>query len=285
MSLESENSFFEFTTLRKIKVSGLEVYTMKWKMPDIVNKRRYKVDPCIITVEEDENIEAVAIAIAKASVEEGEAHCLGAISAVFFEISGKPLFTKDDEEWLINELKEKRCIKIDHWEGRSIKLDMKIFNDKTLHISVNSWIDRCVSDGLSNVPPHVINNLQSVLEVASGKKKSSSNLKPSLDVLIAAYDIKKELQQQTNKPKPHKSIIGQQMKNRFTESIAKKIINKYGCPRQRLSIGINASSWLPENVEKEGWTAKVKTVLPDGTILPDFTIDNKLNVIEGNNPL
>ncbi len=146
---------------------------MRWTMPEIAGKKRWEVDPCIITLDAGEKMEDVAVAIIKAAVEEATPRGLGLITAFFQENSGKEFISKEDMEGLRTQIQTEGKVTIDYWEGRPVKLYLQVADPTTLHIDVNGWIDR--GPGASReVPPEAIDDLQNVLEVASGKKTSAN---------------------------------------------------------------------------------------------------------------
>ncbi len=164
---------------------------------------------------------------------------------------------------------------------------------------MNGWIDR--GPGASReVPPEAIADLQNVLEVTSGKKTSANprerlakgfredEMGPMVTAeltkqILGHRELSLEEKEKRRQNNVEKSRVGSSTKNSYIERLARKIMAKYGCVRERLRISMFASSWLPEIVEQQDWRATVtQIVLPDGTQLPGFTIDNQLNIIEGN---
>lgn len=147
---------------------------MLWTMPEIAGKKRWEVDPCIITLDAGEKVEDVAVAIIKAAVEEATPGGLGLITAFFQESSGKELISKKSMEELRTQVQTQGKVTIDYWGGRPVKLYLRVVDPTTIHINVNGWIDR--GPGVPReVPSKAIDDLQNVLEVASGRKTSANS--------------------------------------------------------------------------------------------------------------
>jgi hypothetical protein len=266
-------------------------------MPEIAGKKRWEVDPCIITLDDGEKMEDVAVAIIKAAVEEATPGGLGLITAFFQESSGKELISKEDMEGLRTQFQTQGKVTIDYWEGRPVKLYLQVVDPTVIHINVNGWIDRGPG-APREVPPEVIADLQNVLEVASGKKTSANPqerlakgfcedemgpmVMTELFTQLGRRKVSPEEKEERRQNNVEKSRVGSSMKNSYIERLARKIMAKCGCVRERLRISMFASSWLPEMVEQQDWRATVtQIVLPDGTQLPGFTIDNQLDIIKG----
>lgn len=139
---------------------------MKWIIPEIEGKKRSEVAPCIITAEEGEKVEDVAIAVIKAAIKEAIPAGLGIIATFFQQSSMEELISQDDI--LCFQTQIYNGINIDYWKGRPVKLALKIINPTTIHIDVNYWIDRG-SGAPRGVPPEAIADLKNVLEIAAKK--------------------------------------------------------------------------------------------------------------------
>lgn len=268
---------------------------MQWKIPEITGKKRWEVDPCIITLDAGEKVEDVAVAIIKAAIEESVPGGLSLIPAFFQVTSGEELISKEDLEEAKVQIQNAKKVNIDYWKGKPAKLNLYVENPTTISINVNAWIDRGSTGSLCEA----IDDLQNVLEVASGKKISTSTpagqlakgfredeLAPmvlnALSERICPVELSPQEKEERRQNNVEKSRVGSSTKNSYIERLARKIMAKYGCVRERLRISMFASSWLPEMVEQQDWRATVtQIVLPDGTQLRGFTIDNQLNIIEG----
>lgn len=152
---------------------------MKWIMPETTGKKRWEVGPCIITLDIGEKVKEVAIAIIKAAIKEATPGGLGLITAFFHEASEEELFSEEAIKEIRKEIKKRKMVNIDYWTGRAVKLILRVIDRKTLHISLNTWADR-LPICLQTIPKEAIDDLQNVLEVASGKKESTSTLEGQL---------------------------------------------------------------------------------------------------------
>lgn len=139
---------------------------MKWEMPKIKGKKRWKVEPCIISPE-DRSIEEVAVAIAIVAVRKAETGGLGAPAQLFAVLKDIEEIPPEAEEALYKELRETDGISIDYWQGKCVKLNLKIIESQ-IHISLNLWMDRVDDYGSQTIPQKAIDELQEVLKEAQG---------------------------------------------------------------------------------------------------------------------
>lgn len=275
---------------------------MRWIMPEIEGKKRWEVEPCAISIDEGESLEEVALDIVRAAIQEAKPVRLGLIPAFFSATSGKELPSAEDLEAFRAEFQNHGRMGIDYWHGRQVKLSLAVADPATLHISLNTWTDRIVDEAAGNVPVEAVDELQHVLEVAIGKVPANSSedkllqgfVENELGPKIMTGLIKREGQlfgrdwprHRARSPQEReeikqlnikKSRAASRMKNKYLNLLAKEIMAKYNCPRKGLKIKILAPSWLPEEVNKKKWRAEVKVLLPDGTVLPSFTVDSDCN--------
>ena len=141
---------------------------MKWKIPDTTGKKRWDVGPCIVTLEDGETVEEIALAIAMATIKKATPLGLGVIPAFLQEMSGEEVITEEEKESLRQQLQCEGKIDIDYWKGRAVKLLLKVI-DQVIHIDVNYWIDRLPECPIY-VPNEAIDELEGVLEIADQKE-------------------------------------------------------------------------------------------------------------------
>ena len=180
-------------------------------------------------------MEEVALVITKTAIKEAAPTGLGLVAGFFQAASGKEILPEEAEEQIRSEFRKQSKIKIDYESGRPIKLYLSVVDQKTLHISINSWIDR-LPDGYIIVPPQAIDDLKNVLEIASGKKISNSNPQsqfmkalsqdPFADVFIKALRKEGREQQRKRKKQHSKSMSAVLMLRRF-ELFLKELLQSF----------------------------------------------------------
>ena len=148
---------------------------MKWTLPDIDGKKRWEVDPCIVTCEKSEDINVIAINIAIAAVKETNSigAGLGSLMSSLHEVVGDQLDTNALSDEIALELEATSAININYCGGECVKLSLKVVDPNTIHISVNSWIGR-VDDSEwapEHVPTETLTDLEHVLSIAQSMSK------------------------------------------------------------------------------------------------------------------
>lgn len=142
---------------------------MKWAMPEIKSKKRENVKPCVVTLDNGELIEDVAMAIAKTAIQTSKPSGLGLPAGIFQE--GK-LIPEDFVKSLKEVVTQEGKISLDYYHGRPVKLNLCVIDPKTLNISLNYWTDRLPLEfAPMEIPQEAIDDMENVLQIASGQKE------------------------------------------------------------------------------------------------------------------